>query len=357
MRRAGLTLVELVLALGLLSVLMLFVFQLLDGSLRLFDSTETRRELSQRASGVLELLVDDLSALEPGPDGDLLVEWVLFDVDADGVGERLLPRLRMVRRAGRAAWSRLIARDPAALEELGELPGRIEVCWTLEPARPGDARTELRAGCVLSRGERPRGAPGLSFFDDAFFARRPGAPAGELAEVAGGVLWLGLELASQTTVARDGWTVGPGLADGGASWDAWGRRRPDAERHAWNEPAAGTPEAPADGGFALLPRRVRITLELEGERERKRRPRLARELDEKETGLVTDGRPLPPPGAFVLVGAEWMELTSTSDGRAAVRRGARGSEPARHEPGAMIHFGEALVRELPIDLHREDWDL
>ena len=108
-RRSGLTLVELVVAAGLLSILMLGVFQLLDDFLSMWERSERRRMLVEETSGVLELLAEDFWALEPGARGDVLCEWVLSDVDVDGVKETPWPRMRMVRNASPAELQRMQA--------------------------------------------------------------------------------------------------------------------------------------------------------------------------------------------------------------------------------------------------------
>jgi len=52
-----------------------------------------------------------------------------------------------------------------------------------------------------------------------------------------------------------------------------------------------------------------------------------------------------------------MKVSSISGRWVSVRRGARGTAPAAHDNGALVHFGRTMVREVPIATHREDWDL
>jgi type II secretory pathway pseudopilin PulG len=140
----GFTLIELVLASGLLAILMIGVFALIDGSLSLWRRTETRRNLTEQGSGVMELLSRDLRALEGGSRGDLLVEWVQFDTDGDGLKEMGWPRMRFVRQASRAELTRMFPtvieeetenedetpgqETPAAAADPISGPGLIEVC-------------------------------------------------------------------------------------------------------------------------------------------------------------------------------------------------------------------------------------
>ena len=65
-RRRGFTLVEVVLALGLFSILMVAVFQLLQVSLDLWNRSETRRNIVGQATSTGELLVQDLRAVAGG---------------------------------------------------------------------------------------------------------------------------------------------------------------------------------------------------------------------------------------------------------------------------------------------------
>jgi hypothetical protein len=367
-RSGGLTLVELVLAIGLLSILMVAIFNLLDGFLSLWERSETRRQLVEESSGVLELIAADLASLEGGPRGDLLAEWVSFDTDGDGLREKAWPRLRLVRHASPAEIARLQA--GAAEKDPGE--GLLEVVWAVLPARRSASEPDLRAEGILWRGEQLfRGtrdkdeAP--SFFDERFTSASGQLPPGAVNEVTHGVLWLGVRFAGQTTILGDirapadgksgegGWALGHALTDSSASWDAWSRGRPDAERHHWNQPPAGMP---APRGRPVLPRRVRLELELERERDLKRRTRLERVLNATDSAIeVGDGTRLPPKGGHVLIDAEWMEVVSISGNRAVVRRAARGTRAAIHEAGAVAHYGQSLLREVPIAMQQEDWHL
>ncbi|MAF64228.1 MAG: hypothetical protein CMJ84_01030 [Planctomycetes bacterium] len=349
--RAGLTLVELVLATGLLTLLMIAVFSLLDGSLDLWRRAETRRHLSEHAGGFLELLATDLGSLEPGAGGDVLVEWVRFDADGDGLAETGWPRLRMVRQASAAEVARLTAGD----EEPSTAAATLEVCWAFTPA-PGDA--DARAEGIAWRGARlALDDTRRTFFDPGFFNVTSHEPdAGELEDVTGGLLWVGLRFATQTSIVHDGWDLGDRLEHAASSWDAWNRGRPDTSVHPFNEPGSGMPEAHER---PLLPRRVRIELELERETDRKARTRLTEHLAASDGSFSVDDSTRIPRGeeAYVNLDGEWMLVIGVSGGRVTVRRGQRGSEPVSHDPGSMVHWGARVVREVPITLYREDWDL
>lgn len=385
--RDGFTLIELVLATGLAALLMVAVFALIDTSMTTLRRSEERRSQVDMASGVLALLEHDLRQLEGGAPGDLVLEWVRVDLTGDGTAEKPLPLMRLVRQASAAEVARYriaraaeaAARAPlepgpggrprpgvpaptpapaATLPEGG--PALLEVCWVLLPEGPGP---EQRSAGRLWRGERLVGEEGGPSFFEAGFLDRGGLPdLDALAEVSGGVLYLELLFASQTSIVRDRWRLGTGLADVSASWDAWGRGRPNEVQHIWNEPAAWRARA---SDLPVLPRRVRVTLEVERPIDRLRRPRLTQALAATAQRLeVDDPERLPAPGLsedaaerYLLIGAEWMRIRSTSGRGVVVERAQRGTQAAHHAQGALVHHGLRLVREVPVPLYREDWGL
>ena len=97
--RRGLTLLELVLAVGLFAILSLAVFELLEGTLVTWRKSEVRRNQMGTSTAVLELIARDFQSLEGGSRGDLVVEWETFDTNSDGGRETVWPRIRLVRQA------------------------------------------------------------------------------------------------------------------------------------------------------------------------------------------------------------------------------------------------------------------
>ncbi|MEW6072490.1 MAG: prepilin-type N-terminal cleavage/methylation domain-containing protein [Planctomycetota bacterium] len=348
--RRGFTLIELLLALSLLSILILALVRLLDTSLTIWDRTEGNRDVTEMGLAVTELLVDDLEAIEGGPRGDLLADWVKFDTDGDDLADTLWPRLRLVRASGAADLRRQDAgtgADPGAR-------GLVEVCWALLPTREKDP--DRRTVGVLWRGERRIGdEETLSFFAPRFFTAGNAPAPGSLNQVTGGVLWLEPTFAAQTSVVRDGWKVGSALADCAASWDAWGRERPDVALSDRNEPAVGMPAA---SDLPLLPRRIQVRLEIERPAELRRRTRLDEALEPDTTAFrVRDERRLPEAGTHIRIDEEWMAVVTRAGAEISVRRGQRGTRAAAHAAGALLHHGFAVVREVAVPVYREDWNL
>lgn len=360
----GLTVIELVIAVALLALLMISVFGVIRGFIGVWDKSESRRMRVEESSAVGELLAKDLVAMDGGGRGDLVAEWIPYDTDDDGAADALWPRLRFVRHASVAELARLQARSKEKLPD----QGLLEVAWCVVPAYKGKKEVDHRSEGLLLRGERiatprdevnplPAAAREVSYFDPRFFSRNGEPTPGALNEVTGGVLWFGLEFATQTTTLRDGWHLGHQLSDACTSWDAWRKQRPNALVHVWNEPGAGMPKAKKR---ALLPRRVKIELEFERPKEAQRRTRLSELLAVGvNTMRVDDDQRLPTTsGAFVKIDGEWLKIGGSATGRSVgVQRAMRGTRAANHERGALIHFGEMYFREVPIHLSQEDWDL
>lgn len=342
MRRLGFTLVELLLALSLLSILIVALVNLIDTSLRIWGRSESQRDLVEVSSGVLELLGRDLAALEAGPRGDLVADWWTFDVDGDTAAGAPFARVRLVKRPSEGELARRF--PDRTVDDL------VEVTWALLP--------EPDAGGlgVLLRGERLLGdAERLSFFDKGFFNAAGKPPAGALELVTGGVLWFECTLASQTSVVNDGWSLGDSPDDCATAWDAWARGRPDESRSAYNAPAAALP---SPDERPILPRRVRVRLELERHDDLLRRARVSAPVEADDGRIaVDDGERLPGPGRMILVGEEWMEVLAVSGDRATVKRGQRGTAARQHQAGALVHYGWNVERDVAVPLYREDWDL
>jgi prepilin-type N-terminal cleavage/methylation domain-containing protein len=351
--RAGFTLVELILAVGLLSLLIAAVLRLVDTSMTIWGRTDENRELLEVGGAVLDMLAADVNALEGGRRGDLLADWQLFDLDRDSVSGAPQQRLRWVRHLGAAGMQRL-TRDPEApaLETFER--GLVEVAWALLPST--STNPDERAIGTLVRGERRVGDEGtLSFFDRGFFGVNGKPVPGSLYEVTGGVLWFNAWFATQTSVVHEGWELGPELEHCASSWDAWNKGRPSSEQCAFNTVPAGMPHAK---DVPLLPRRVRLELELERPRDLKLRTRLANAANVEDATLsLRDGRRLPPVGEAILVDDEWMVVRAVNENRVTVERGRRGTRATTHPVDALVHYGWRAVREIPVAMTREDWDL
>ncbi|MBK7641751.1 MAG: prepilin-type N-terminal cleavage/methylation domain-containing protein [Planctomycetes bacterium] len=367
-RRAGLTMVELICALGILAVLMVLVFKLIERTLTVWRTSETRQSVLEQASSVGDLFAHDLRGLENGAQGDVVLEWVRFDTDGDGVLESKWPRLRLVRAASSAEVARLTEQQRRANGEpqtgeaqsggvqarvLRASQGLVEVIWLVAPASLTDP--DARAEGILWRGERLVDDPATkSFFAPDFLGSSGRPPAGATEELTTGILWMRVLCAAQTSVVHDGWKLGNEPADATAAWDAWGKQRPDASSVGWNQVHPGIVVA---NGRPALPRRVRLELEVERASDRLRRTRLVQIVDSADARIaVDDGERLPAPGSAILIDSEWMELGAVSGDSAAVKRAVRGTTARSHTAGALVHFGAPLAREVVVSTARENWN-
>jgi len=361
--RAGLTMIELLCAMFILTMLMVLVFQLIDRTLSVWRKNETRQSLLEQASSVADLFAHDLRGLENGAQGDFVLEWVRFDTDGDGVAESKWPRLRLVRQASSAEVARLEeeaqrdagkpAKRDAQAAVLRATPALVETIWLVAPASLVDP--DARAEGILWRGERlVDDKSSLSFFAPDFLGTSGRPPAGATEELTTGLLWMQVYCAAQTSIVHDGWKLGSEPASAAASWDAWSKDRPDAAAVGWNQKHPGIAVA---HGRPALPRRVRLELEFERESDRTRRTRLSDAVDVADSRLaLEDGTRMPAAGAFVLVEAEWMQLSSVEGDSAAVTRGLRGTTARSHGKGALVHWGAPLAREVSVTTFREDWN-
>ena len=363
--RAGFTLVEVLLALGLLSVLAIALIRLVDTSLKIWNRTEAARDLQEMGGGVLDLFAEDLYSIDAGPRGDLVGDWARFDIDRDGDPGAIWPRVRFVRQATAADLLRLRPKTGADTGTSGISSGvkagtidplergLVEVCWALLPA--GQVPRDERPLGLLWRGQRLLTGDSVSFLDDRFFSAANKPAPGSLELVTGGVLWFETWYAAQTSIVHDGWSLGDKLSDCASSWDAFNRARPKLEVSYLNTPAAGMPTT---SDLPLMPRRVRVLLELERPADLKYRTRLDVDIDDEVTSLgVGDEARVPDKGRMILVDEEWMQVLSKSRGRVTVVRARRGTRPVLHQAGTLIHFGNPMSREIPVPVMREDWNL
>lgn len=404
--RAGVTLAELIVATALAAVVMASLVSVTSSALNMWTRGERTRDARELGSAALDVLHEDLSALHPTAEGDLVVDWEPFDVDRDGVVERMWPRMRFVRDASAAEIASIErrqladgarakmadARRKAGLEEessalseedLLEAAGRsledaalggggvrdiegtalVEVLYAVVP----DGREGLdRYTGTLLRQERVHtpGTKRVLTEDDAIDTRGYPDPT-HAREVVSGILWLRPLLATQTTRVDPGegeeeesrgWRVHDGLGTSATSWDAWRRGRPDVEATDWNEPAPGMPTR---GTRPILPRAIRLEIEVQRAVDRGRAPRLSEFVEETRNSFeVSNGAPLQRAvGRYLLIAGEWVELTSVNGDLVTVRRARRGTAARPLQPGASILFGEPLAIEITVPVHDDDWRL
>lgn len=369
----GLTLIELVLATALFSFMMVAVFQLVESSLSMWRRGDARRSVLEQTTTVAEILARDLRTLEGGQSGDLVIEWASFDSDKDGKVDSIHPRIRLVRQVtaaeraliyeltavrraeALAARGIVVSEQELAKPELSEGHALAEVVWVFAPV--GSKEADESAEVVVYRGERlVEDNSTTSYFEPDFLSRSGHVPTHVLEEVSSGLLWIDVLSAAQTTVVKEGWTRGEQLSNASPSWDAWQRQRPDVELHDWNKEHPGLPLVDDTPAF---PRRVRFEFEFERERDRRFRARTAEAFGPGDASFKVDMPERVPRGkdTWIMIGQEWMLVRSVHGDTVSVSRGERGSAVVAHEADELVHFGIRMIREVPIPVHRENWNL
>ncbi|MCP5021206.1 MAG: hypothetical protein GY930_05455 [bacterium] len=384
-RRQGMTLVELMLAVLLASLVMFAIVRFVDVSLGLWSRSEDTRRETGRGLAVLQRMRQDLVTAHPGQVGDFLLEWQGFDLDGDRANDRAFPRLRLVRRPSALDWRRLTLNEmtpehratflefgfgdgsaASVVQDVGgassgdagpeveglgmaSAPGLVESAWVLLP----DGEGSLGTG-TLYRAERKRVENGdrNSFFDARFVEDNGMVESELLQRVSGGILWWSVELGTDRTAAA--WSVGTGPGQVRLAWDAYGQGRPDVESAAQNETAV---DRPLFEDRALLPRKARLVVEIEMERGRTRAPYLLAALDRETTSFeISRAETLPrKAGGFVRIGSEWMRYVSRDGDRMVVERGQRGTLPSLHATESRIRYGHHTETWVSIPTSRQEW--
>lgn len=375
MRRArgGLTLVELLVVIGLLSAFTYMAFRLLSGGISIWRLAEESRDQEERARVVLDLLRADLAVADGSPGSRFVVDHAEPSVGGE---PHLSTRLRFVRTISRAESQRLRAGLVAAGAPSASAPaGAGETFASAEPretkadpfsTRPPVGLLEVAYACapdpasrdgsawVLRRAFAPfePEAGDSSIFARDYFERAKGGFADRAADVAGGVLHFGVLLVSQRT-ARAAAAAGPGGLE--SSWDS--------TRHDFCTTKGVGPfrfsfasDAPLSPRERVYPRRVQVMLVLEREDPDRRLRRLDRAVDSNATEFrLDDPRSFPvPDNEFLKVGGEWVVAASADAGTLRLRgRGALGTRALPHAAGLAIHRGRVFRFEIPLDCARD----
>ncbi len=354
------TLLELLVAMMLLSAMSGFLVQLMKNSFDLYEVGEKRGEHGVNATTVLSVLDDDLSNVEPGVDGRFLLERRRF---GDGAlaphlflrlirtapgGEDHHPVLRQSGTKGKAAgvWN---GGDPGPgnRNEISPASGLIEVCYALVQEEADDPGV-----LTLYRGVHAPIMAGGSFFEtenapeyDIAWVRKTLTP------LVTGILQLEILCWGPGT---DAWgeqdTIG-GRRISGSSFVVWDSTRGLLETQVF--PFAVGPASARDTRDDLYPRRVRVVVTVG----RPGRPdtRLRSELKPGDREIaVQSAKRLPTEGEedrFVMIDGEWMEILRLDSGSAQVARERRASgSPKNPSPaGTGVYVGKPfrMTVELP----------
>jgi prepilin-type N-terminal cleavage/methylation domain-containing protein len=357
-RERGFTLLELLAAAALFSVLGVLLFQMVRSAMDVWGTGERNRELADRAGAAFELLATDLRDAWAGTPGAalpaaLLCTWRPEDDDGDGEAERRIPLLRFTRlcheqrtlewlsRAGDTAGGQesvagLQPRDPATLRPTG---GLAESLYTLAERSGATLPALLRVVHAPAGGERSLLDPQLEAQRDRLLS--------DAVPAADDVLFFGVEFWGPGTHA---W--GP---EGGAytAWDSTRGLIPPGDP---DFPFGVGPASRADSSDDIWPRLARLTLVLDRAQGATGSGTLAEAMGpESKIVTVADAAFLRDEEApdHVLVDGEWLAVTGIEGRTLQVQRGARGTQAAVHNDGARVRTGRTFRRVVALPAGRE----
>ncbi|MHC5212254.1 MAG: PulJ/GspJ family protein [Planctomycetota bacterium] len=367
-RRTGFTLVELLAATALFAVLGTMLFQIVRGAMDIWSIGERNRELHDRATAAMDVMVEDLRAVWPGhpgaaeQDARFLLSLREEDRDRDGKTDLRVPVLRFsrlcheerslawLRRAGDVAGAQgsvtvLTGQDPSELRPTG---GLAESLYTLA-LLPGHELPSL-----VRRFRAPLGGEGSLL--EADLVEQPDRLLAGAVPLADGVLHLGVACWAPHTTRWDADPSEPG-GEALAGWDSTRGLFPASDT---GFPYGKGPASLFDGRDDMVPRHVRLTLVLDeregggsgGGRLADPMTEEARQLELASTGFLRD-QEAPD---HVLVGQEWMRVVSREGRVLTVERAARGTPAAPHESGSAVRAGRTFERVVSLPASREDWN-
>lgn len=379
--RRAFTLIEILVATGILVTLGTALLVILRGGLEVWRRTEARRESYDQAQAILLQLREDLTAAVAPHRTPVRG---LGEVEARLLCEPPPTKLFLVRapkgesehpitgHAGSTIAADAVIDMRDDLEEAREARlratgGALEVAWVLEPDG------------VLYRGYRAPIGPPRSLFDvDGYELARPvGAGRPEPAPASGepppallrpfatGVAHLELLFWTQYT---NTWSTespplrgaGPNEASGPLPyWDSTRALLQPTELRPREFTTFVAGASSSDARDDVLPAKVKVILVLEEGLAARTTTFLLAPFDERADALrVQEPERLPPEGGFVRVGREWIRYERVSGDVVEVApggRGARGTAAVAHDLDELVVVGRTFVTIFELPGYREDW--
>ncbi|MCA8921507.1 MAG: type II secretion system protein [Planctomycetes bacterium] len=380
MRRRGFTLLELLVATAVLSILGLALMVVLRGGLATWRRAEARRASFDAGQAVLRQLREDLlCAVGPyetsEPYGQVDLRLVC---DADERGRTRLFLTRAIKGesehpvlglAGNAVASDGVYdyradTDEARHDRLRATGGTAEVAWVIDDQG------------VLYRGVRaPVGPPGSLFGDVDPYELAPlwspdAAPEDPSAQApsllrpfATEVLYFEVRFWTQFTTSWDLKYPCSKVKDDSGPTLHW-----DSTRAILQPPEGLRPDefdffvgrkSLDDPRDDVLPEKVRVTLVIREAPEAGSSTYLSATIGPREQSLpVQEPGRLQEGGGYVLIDDEWIRYSEVSGGSAVVsERGARGTAPAEHGLNSVVEVGRQFVTVVALPGGREDWGI
>ncbi|MAG57294.1 MAG: hypothetical protein CMJ83_13455 [Planctomycetes bacterium] len=360
----GFTLIELIAAMALLSALGALLMKLVAGSFDLYEQGDARGDLYATAVPVIEMLEDDLLAVDSGPDGRLLLVTDAFGGSkgrGDGFFLRLIRTMPggeqqhgVLRKAGSSASPEGVyaGEDPGPADRKTIAPpsGLMEVCWALvqDPRDPAGVLS-------LYRGTRAPVFAGGSFFadgvtEDVAWVRK------SLKPMATGILGLWMMCESQQTEDWGELDILEGRRDGSGATLEWDSTRGLLDKDRF--PLSVGPGSVADSRDDVYPRRVRIVIHVA----RGARPdaKLRRNVLADNTRMSvnsTAGFSALDEPAYIKVGDEWMKVLDYDGSEITIGRRRRGTDAVKapHRVGDGVYIGRVFKKTLRLPAWRSYW--
>lgn len=361
------TLLEILVAIGIFSMIGATLVMLLNQAVKGWRAGEARREAFEEAQTILRIVREDLqNAFLTAPalkKGEVRGKMVC---DYDEAGRQRLALVRTLASearhpiaslAGTALWADEHLdgdRDWAQAKEgrLQATAGLQEVLYAFDPKDP----------TLLLRGTRsPPGGPGTLFAVDV--VDDPEKLQAAARPLSSRVLFLGFRFWTQHTKSWDGTSrPTPGDIRSGPAYE-WDSTR------ALLEPPPGLPDdafrffrgagSLEDPGDDILPERVEVTLVVAEDYPAGPWTFLEAPLAaDAEAMQVRDTRRFADRLPWVRVGAEWIRVKIGGANRLLVEpggRGGRGTLPAEHPIGADVTTGRTFRMVVAVPAAREAW--
>jgi len=383
--QAGFTIIEITIVMGLLSVFMVFLLQIVFTTTDVFETGQRGQELATRSLAVRRPAEEALASMI-GPtresktlasDARLLVQWAPAGfVDegqnrADSRAQVLRATVRVDQQREKTLLKEVFksaavdalgsGADPEELVEMISqmvrkkgFKGRGEMILLVWPE--GDAEGayfDLRCGYGLPGSlmrERDLGSGGFS-------AKRV---LGETEVVATGLLHMSMRFASQLTT---NWIDAPSAGGPELSWDSarqgW-LSEGEAELAAENFSLDLGAPSRVDSTDDVFPRYIELTLVAGMSSQSLPDSQLAVPISESDRNIRlinTDRLPDPIEGNHLKIGSEWVRFSDLRGNELrGVRRGQRGTRAKSHQAGAGVRAGKTETIMIPVPHSRDSWN-
>ena len=353
-RESGLTLIEILVALGVFMLLGSSLVMFLRDGMSTWQIGESRREAYERAGAIMDLIGDDLRSAftqsDPGPSDGLVDVLLLCDRDSFN-----RPRLRLVRTLSdetRNPVTRIAGAYTGGLAEVDYRNDSREAQLGILRAPGGLAEVAYQMGPengseVLWRGFKTPIGGESSLFEDINLAPDVDGTPMRCRPIADGVLYLGFSFWGGD---RRRWVDGisqPPL-------DRWDSTRAilafdDSEDFEWS---AASRDVHEDDVF---PDTVEIQLVLNPARSRAL-ARIVTDIGESDENLPLDSvAEYSRDGElFVRLDSEWIQVGSISGNRLVdCIRGVRGTKAQEHLKGTRVVSGTEFRRTIRVPGYRD----